>query len=169
MTYIRKLLFICYSLFLSNTVYAECFDTPAELKTQDTAFIGCISQEKNLALEIYTSIGGAIYVSFRHIPLTACSIHSKITNAPSKIINGKAIRFAGLCNEVPTTKSTYSYDVPITSAGLNYIKQQLLRNKPLVVTSPNKGNPFKATFDTHKYREMILNAFNANDGIHSGI
>lgn len=169
MTYIRKLLFICCSLFLSNTVYAECFDTPATLKTQDTAFIGCISQEKNLALEIYTSIGGAIYVSFRQIPLKACDIRYERTNAPSKIINGKAVRFAGLCNEVPTIKSTYSYDVPVTSAGLNYIKQQLLRNKPLVVTSPNKDNPFKATFDTHKYREMILDAFNTNDGIRNGI
>ncbi|MBB9975420.1 hypothetical protein FSI92_017725 [Escherichia coli] len=169
MTYIRRLLFICCSVLFSGSVYAECFDTPATLKTQDTAFIGCISQEKNLALEIYTSIGGAIYVSFRHIPLTACNIHQKITNSPSKIINGKAVRFAGLCDEVPTTKSTYSYDVPVTSAGLSYIKQQLLRNKPLIVTSPNKDNPFKATFDTHKYRGMILNAFNANDGIHGGI
>lgn len=92
------------------------------------------------------------------------------TTAPSKKFNEKVIRLTGLCGEYSDAKTyTFRYDVPTTKAGFNYIKKQLLKNKPLVVTSPNTDNPFKATFDTHKYREMILDAFNANDNIHGGI
>lgn len=167
MTYIRKLLFICCSLLLSNTVYAECIDTPAEIKAQDRVLIQCKSQEENLGMEIYTSVSGDIVVSLLALPLSSCDIRYEITNTPSKVINGKAIRMKRFCGK--WYEDTRSYDVPETIAGRDYIKKQILKNKPLVVTSPNKDNPFKATFDTHKYREMILDAFNTNDGIRNGI
>lgn len=170
MTYIRKLLFICCSVLFSGSVYAECFDTPAELKAQDIVEMRCISQEKNLTLNLYTTVRGDVYITVFQIPTPSCDMRHNATTAPSKKFNEKVIRLTSLCGEYSDAKTyTYRYDVPTTKAGFNYIKKQLLKNKPLVVTSPNKDNPFKATFDTHKYREMILDAFNANDGIHGGI
>ncbi|HAV9614167.1 TPA: hypothetical protein JLH03_004156 [Escherichia coli] len=157
-------------LLCGNSVYAECFDTPAELKAQDSVNIQCISQEKNLQLMIYSSTLGNIFAGFLTMPPQSCDINIQKSKAPSKVINEKTVRFDRICSRYTNaTEETASYDVPATMAGFNYIKKQILRKKPLVVTSPNPDNPFKATFDTHKYREMILDAFNANDGIHGGI
>lgn len=168
MTYIRKLLFICCSLFLSNTVYAECTDTPAEHKARDEVSIFCTSQENNLGLMIYTSTMGTVYTAIFPVPLISCDPHNDATSAPSKVFNGKTVRMHQMCAKT-SSDTTFIFDAPITKAGFDYIKKQLLRNKPLIVTSPNKDNPFKATFDTHKYREMILDAFNTNDGIYGGM
>ncbi|EKE6829247.1 hypothetical protein OWH49_003733 [Escherichia coli] len=104
-----------------------------------------------------------------HYPYIPCGKDNEISEAPSKIINGKAVRLSLICVTDHESKIMYVLHYPATMAGFNYIKKQILKNKPLVVTSPNPDNPFKATFDTHKYREMILDAFNANDGIHGGI
>lgn len=169
MTSIIKYIIAAVILFCSNSVYAICIDTPAEDKARDHVSIICASQERNLELQIYTSTEGNIYVSFRTTPFSPCDVNMQYIKIPSKIINGKSVRFSGLCMADPEAKTTYSYDVPYTYAGFNYIKKQILKNKPLVITSPNSDNPFKATFDTHKYREMILDAFNANDNIHGGI
>ncbi|HBC2945218.1 TPA: hypothetical protein KC497_003078 [Escherichia coli O146] len=169
MTSIIKYLTIAVILLCSSSVYAICKDTPAELKAQDSVDIHCISQENNLISSIYTTRNGKIYISFTAIPISSCDKAIKGATVPSKVINGKSIRFIRLCNEYTEEPGTYGYDIPATMAGFNYIKKQILKNKPLVVTSPNPDNPFKATFDTHKYREMILDAFNTNDGIHDGI
>ncbi|MFZ8064810.1 hypothetical protein [Escherichia coli] len=166
---IIKYIIAAVILFCSNSVHAECSDTPAESKAQDIVEIKCISQENNLISQIYTTIDGKIDISFTAIPIPSCDKEMRVSRVPSKVINGKSIRFIRLCDEYTEAPGTYGYDVPETKAGFNYIKKQILKNKPLVVTSPNPDNPFKATFDTHKYREMILDAFNANDGIHGGI
>lgn len=168
MTYIRKLLFICCSVLFSGSVYAECTDTSAERKARDEVSIFCTSQENNLGLMIYTSTAGMVYTAIFPVPLQSCDPDRGTSSAPSKVFNGKTVRMYQMCNK-DSSGATFSYDTPVTNAGFNHIKKQLLKNKPLVVTSPNKDNPFKATFDTHKYREIILDAFNANDGIHGGI
>ncbi|EEX9001672.1 hypothetical protein E9Z77_002216 [Escherichia coli] len=168
MTSIIKYIIAAVILVCSSSVYAKCIDTPAESKAQDIVEIRCISQENNLISSIYTARDGKIYISFTAIPVPSCE-KEKMATVPSKVINGKSIRFVRLCNGYTEEPGTYGYDVPKTKSGDNYLKKQILKNKPLVVTSPNPDNPFKATFDTHKYREMILDAFNANDNIHGGI
>ncbi|HAV9868198.1 TPA: hypothetical protein JLN01_003962 [Escherichia coli] len=170
MTSIIKYIIAAVILFCSNSVHAECLDTPAKLKAQDAVNMSCISQEKNLLLLIYSSTHGDIFVGFLTMPPKSCNINIQESKAPSKVINEKTVRFVRICSiYTDAPEKTVSYDIPATMAGFNYIKKQILKNKPLVVTSPNKDNPFKATFDTHKYREMILDAFNANDGLHGGI
>ncbi|HHW7265096.1 hypothetical protein JHX32_19520 [Escherichia coli] len=90
MTYIRKLLFICCSVFFSGSVYAECFDTPAELKAQDIVEMRCISQEKNLELDLYTTVRGDVYIKVSQIPTPSCDMRHNATTAPSKSLMKKS-------------------------------------------------------------------------------
>ncbi|HHZ3729115.1 TPA: hypothetical protein ACWCGF_003364 [Escherichia coli] len=168
MTYIRKLLFICCSVFFSNTVYAECIDTPAELKAQGLVAILCASLENNYHLGIANSVSsGHIFVTIMPKEFTGCNVKTQGKQAPSRLFNNTLVKMNYVCQE--TADDTIFFYTPLTEAGNTYIKKQLMSNTPLIVTSPNKNNPFKATFDTHKYREMILDAFNTNDGIRNGI
>ncbi|MEB7738483.1 hypothetical protein NGB58_04210 [Escherichia coli] len=171
MTYIKKLLFICCALLANNSAYAECFDTPEGIKAKNVISIICLSQEKNLKLNIFSSVSGninSLYVTLTPAQDVYCNTQQQTTKAPPKIFNGKTIHLTKYCTRISNTE-TFNFDMPSTEAEMNYVTGQVLKNKPLVITSPDKGSPFKATFDTHKYRKMILDTFNINDSVRNDI
>lgn len=164
MTSIIKYIVAAVILFCSNSVHAECFDTPEGIKARGAVSIICVSKEKNLKLNIYSSISGSptsMYIALMPVQDIYCNTQHRTTKAPSKIFNGKTISLTNYCTKISDTE-TYSFDTPSTETEMNYVTEQILKSKPLVITSPNKDNPFKATFDTHKYRKIILAAFNTS-------